>query len=463
MSDGPRQPCDLLLTGGLVLTLDDHDRIIADGAVAITGTRIQAIGPSAEIARRFAPDRTILARERIVMPGLVNVHNHTPLMITRGMIEDLGFAPMYTSGIPQGHRLSAEEAYLLSRLGAYELLRAGCTTVMDFYRYPESCARAHDELGLRAVVAGRVHDADPEAIAQGRHEYSTAVGQASLAENARLIEDWNGRGDGRIRCDWAPHAPDTCSDALLREVAGLAAAHGGNVHTHLAQSAREVTLVRERSGRSPAEALDEAGLLDRRTIAAHCIHLDEADIRRCGRAGITVAHSPIGNAKSGEIAPIMALTESGARVALCTDTMSGDMIEAMRWAVAMQRVRGGGRLVLDAGAMLSWATRAGAQALGLGPEIGSIEVGKKADIILLDATAPTLAPIVDGYGIVVYSASGHDVDTVIVDGRVLLEGGRLTIADGPEIVRTAQAAAERLWLDAGRAPVTRTGRESGSP
>jgi 5-methylthioadenosine/S-adenosylhomocysteine deaminase len=446
----PPTPCDLLLTGGLVLTPGGW---IADAMVAIAGTRILAVAPAAQ-AVNWAPARRIDVSRRMVIPGLVNIHNHTPLMITRGMVEDLGFAPMYTPGIPQGHMLSAEETYLLSRLGAYEALRAGSTTIVDYYRAPEALAQAHAELGTRAIIGGRVHDADPAALAQGRHDYATQIGEASLRENAEAIARWNGHDEGRIRVDWAPHAPDTCSDALLRQVAQLAAAHGGNIHTHLAQSKAEVEKVRARSGMTPAQALEEAGLLDQRTIAAHCIHLDEADIARCGRAGITVAHSPIGNARAGDIAPILALQDAGARIALCTDTMSGDMVEAMRWALSLQRVREGGRFVLDAAAVFHWATQSGAEALGLGGEIGAIAAGRKADLVLLDLDAPRLAPVVDGTGILLHSASGDDVHTVIVDGRVVLEAGMPTLVDGAEVVREAQRAAERLWQRAGRKPVT---------
>lgn len=447
-------PCDLLITDALVLTLDDAGTVLADGAVAVAGGRIVAVGPTRLVAPRHAARRRIAARDRLLLPGFVNLHNHSPLMITRGMVEDLGFAPMYVAGIPQGHWLSEEEAHLLARLGVLEMLRAGSTTIVDFYRFPEALARAHAELGTRAVVAGRVHDADPAALAEGRHEHDRRIGLASLEENAALIARWDGHDGGRIRCGWAPHAPDTCSDALLREVAALAAAGGGAIHTHLAQSRAEVEVVRARNGRSPAATLAEAGLLGPRTIAAHCIHLDAADIALCGAAGMTVAHSPIGNAKAGEVAPILALAAAGARIALCTDTMSGDMVEAMRWAAAMQRVREGGRLVLDAATVLGWATRAGAAALGLGAEVGAIAPGMKADLVLLDRTSPSLAPVVDGPGIVVWSASGHDVETVIVDGRIVLERGRPTRADGAEIVRAAQGVAERLWRRAGRPPVT---------
>ncbi|MGQ3298695.1 amidohydrolase family protein [Reyranella sp.] len=452
MNDIDLQPCDLLVGGDLVLTLDEQGRVLRNGALAVSGGRIVDIGPAAALEARWSATKHLDGKGRLVIPGLVNVHNHTPLMITRGMIEDIGFAPMYTPGIPQGHWLDADDAYALSCLGMYELLRAGCTTVVDYYRYPSSCARAAAELGLRAVIAGRVHDADPAALAVGRYEHKTEVGQASLRENAELIERWNGHDGGRIRCDWAPHAPDTCSDDLLREVGRLAEAHGGNLHTHLAQLPIEVEAVQARSGLTPARLLDKLGLLNERLIAAHCIHMERADIELCGKAGITVAHAPIGNAKGGRIAPIVELRDAGARIALCTDTFSGDLIEAMRWSIAMQRIDRQGN-VLDARTVLDWGTREGAAALGMGSEIGSLEIGKRADIVLLDNRSPSLAPLVDGYGVLVHSASGRDVDTVIVDGRIVLAGGQPVRVDGAEIVTRAQAVADRLWQRAGRAPI----------
>ena len=435
---------DIIIENALILTLDADSRTFAAGTIAIKGRDIAAIGHADEFGG-WQAGRRIDGRNVLAMPGLVNVHNHSPLMITRGMIEDLGYAPAYTPGIPQGHHLDEDDAYALSSLGLYELLRCGSTTVVDYYRYPEAMARAAGELGLRAVIGGRIHDADPAALAEGRFEHSPAIGRASIEETVRLIERWNGHA-GRIRCDWAPHAADTCSADLLREVAGLAKA--GNIHTHLAQSRAEVERVRARDGLSPAGLLDATGLLEARTIAAHCIWLEPHDVERVGRAGATVAHAPIGNAKSGTVAPILELERSGARIALCTDTFSGDLFEAMRWACAMQRIRQDG-FQPDAARVLRWATRSGAGALGMSEEIGSLSVGSRADIVLLDRTSPLLAPVIDGIGIVVHTAGAAAVDTVIVDGRIVIESGRLANGRGPEIVRRAQAVAEKLWRNAG--------------
>ncbi len=442
--------CSILIRHALLLRPGSVPLIQEDQAIAVDGDKIIDVGDDRVIGRRYPnAHRTIDARRRIVMPGLVNSHNHTPLMITRGMVEDLSFAPMYTPSIPQGHWLSQEECELMALLGVYELLRSGSTTIADYYRHPQALAAAHARLGTRAVIAGRIHDVDPVGLAQGRHEWRPEIGEQTLEENAALIEQWDHHDQGRIRCDWAPHAPDTCSRPLLARVAELAQRHGGNIHTHLAQSRAEVEVVRDRDGISPAELLDATGLLRPSTIAAHCIHLSPEDVQRCGQAGISVAHSPIGNARAGDIAPIMPLQSAGARISLCTDTMSGDLIEAMRWAISMQRVRAQD-FVLDAASVLEWATLGGARALRLDGVIGRLETGYKADIVLVNLDSPSVSPVIDGAGILVHSASGKDVHTVLIDGRIVLEDGQPTLSGGPEVIREAQACAARLWRKAGR-------------
>ena len=215
----PSEPvaCDLVVEHALILALDDAGTTVADGAVAVAGERIAALGPSAEIARRFRGRETIDARGGILLPGLVNVHNHTPLMISRGMVEDLGHAPAYTPGIPQGQVLSCEEVLALSRLGMYELLRAGSTTVVDYYLHPKALAEAMVELGLRGVVGGRILDVDMAEVARGGERWhDPVIGRATLAEAMDLAATYAGHPSGRIRCDLAPHAPDTCSADLLR-------------------------------------------------------------------------------------------------------------------------------------------------------------------------------------------------------------------------------------------------------
>ena len=445
--------CDLLIRDALVLTLDADDRILANGAVAVSGDRIVGVGPARNRRVRWLPGKTIHAGGNILMPGLVNTHNHSPLMIVRGMVEDRGFAPAYLQGVPQGDALGYEEALALARLGIYEAVASGATTIVDYYRHPGALAEAAAEIGVRAVLCGRIMDTTSAGLAAGHRIHDPAVGAAMLSESLELITRWNGKADGRLRCDLAPHAPDTCGPETLSRVASEADRLDCLVHTHLCQSRHEVGHVRERDGCSPVETLDEAGLLHDRLIAAHCIHMTAADIHRAGAAGIAVAHSPVGNLASGRTAPILDLAAAGARITLCTDTKSGDMFEAMRGAIASARVRGA-EYEPKAPDVLRWATTGGASVLRLGDRIGCIEPGRKADLILLERSDPNLAPVIDGVGIVVHSGRGGNVDTVIVDGRILIEGGRPAAFDGDAMVAAAQAVAERLWARHGVRPVT---------
>lgn len=422
--------------------LPGQDIDIQDGRIASvhpTGTKPVPI--DAEV---------IEARGALVLPGFVNTHNHSPLMIVRGMVEDIGFAPAYTPGVPQGHWLSDDETLALSRLGVMEMLMTGATTIVDYYRCPSALAQAADEFGLRAMIGGRVMDADTAELAKGRFVHDPQLADQTMAAALDLIQHWEGRGNGRITTILAPHAPDTCSRQMLRQFSDLAATTGKQVHTHLCQSRMEVAQIRDREGMSPVELLDDTGLLNADLIAAHCIYLDAPDIARMGQAGVVVAHAPIGNAAFGAAAPIVDLRDAGATITLCTDTKSADMFEAMRCALIAARTRearitGNMALALNAREVLGWATTAGARALRGHDATGTLAVGAPADLVILEADAPNLAPVIDGFGIIAHSGSGANVRTVFCGGDCLVRDGRPTRADPAEVIATAQSVAERLW------------------
>lgn len=434
----------LVITDARLVTTDTGPTA---GTVDITieaGT-ITSVEPHATGSAPGTSTARLDARGGFCLPGLVNTHNHSPLMIVRGIVEDLGFAPAYTPGIPQGHWLDDDQTYALACLGQYELLRAGCTTIVDYYRRPQALARAAERIGLRAFVGGRIMDADPAALAEGRLVHDPALGEQTLDDSLTLIRRWDGAADGRIRCVHAPHAPDTCSRALLERVGALAQADGRPVHTHLAQSRLEVDAVRARDGLSPVQLLRETGLTGPRLFAAHAIHVDDTDTRLLGEAGVVVCHAPLGNAAGGAIAPIEALESAGAVITLCTDTKSADLFESMRMAIAGARIRAGGRFVFDARKAFDWATGGGARALGLAGSAGQIEPGAPADLVVLEPDAPNLAPGTDPVGTVVHAAHAGNVRHVICDGRWLIRNGEPTHFDGREVVAAAREAAEALW------------------
>jgi 5-methylthioadenosine/S-adenosylhomocysteine deaminase len=436
---------DLLLTGLTVLTVDDHMTVLHDAAIGVVDGRIAWMGPTAKLANHTAA-RTLDLPGRVACPGFVNVHTHAILTMVRGVAEDLGFAPAYTPGIPHGHDVSPEEAVALSRLGAVEALLFGSTLINDTYVHADLTLPGMAALGGRVYSCGRIHDADFSLVGDGRWEHRPDIGQATLGAAVDLAERWHGAHGGRCGVQLSAHAPDTCSDALLQQIGETARKLDLRVNTHLAQSLTEVTQVGRRSGLTPARLLEDVGLLNDRLIAAHCIHMDAADIARCGRAGIHVAHVPKGNATGGTMAPTSALRRAGAHITLGTDNMHADLIEVMRWALAVGRLQEGR---VDAfwqpSDVLRMATIDGARAMGLEHRIGSLELGKQADIVVLDFRRPHLVPCENALGNLVHVAQGRDVEHVLVDGDQVVRNGRPVHADLDQLLTDASRASRVLW------------------
>jgi 5-methylthioadenosine/S-adenosylhomocysteine deaminase len=439
---------DLLIEGGTLLP-HAFAEPVADAAVGISGGRIAYAGPRASLPADASATRHIALRDHLLIPGLVNVHTHTVLSMVRGVAEDLGFAPAYTPGIPQGHMVSEEEAISLARLGALEAMLAGSTLINDTYVHTDITLPAMAELGLRVFACNRIHDVDFSGVSKGRWEHRAEIGARTLNQALGLAQRFHGRPDARTGVQLAAHAPDTCSTPFLREIAAAAERTGLRVQTHLSQSTVEVARIRERDGRSPPELLEELGLLNERLVAAHCIHLSESDIARIGRSGLHVAHIPKGNATGGTIAPTRRLVEAGARLTLATDNMHADMIEVLRWGLCMGRVQTG--RVEDSWQpehMLHAATEGGAAAMGMAGELGRIEPGFRADIVAVDLRRPHLVPHNDPLGTLVHTGMGRDVSHVIVEGEVVVEDGRATRCDMAQVIQDGAAAAAALWARA---------------
>ena len=442
----PMRPLDLLLTGATALTANPRDPVIADAVIGITANRITRIGRAPAGEPLPVVRRVLHLPGRVITPGFVNIHTHTTLAMVRGVAEDLGFAPAYTPGIPQGHMVTPDEACAIARLGALEALLFGSTLINDTFVHADVITPAMAELGLRVWSCGRIHDVDFSGVSTGRWVHRDAIGDQTLGEALDLAARYEGRSDLRIGVQLAAHAPDTCSTPFLRRIAEAARSTGLRVTTHLSQSKVEVARIRERDGVSPPELLDAVGLLDDRLLAAHCIHVSEADIARIGRAGIGIAHIAKGNATGGTIAPTARLRAAGARLTLGTDNMHADMVEVMRWALAMGRIQAGAVTAeWQPEAVLDMATMAGARAMGLADEIGSLEPGKRADLVVFDFRRPHLAPNRNPLGNLVHTAQGRDVEMVLVDGAVVVEDGRPTRADADTIRRDAERAITALW------------------
>jgi 5-methylthioadenosine/S-adenosylhomocysteine deaminase len=432
--------------------MDPARQVLTDGALVYEGGRIVWLGPARELPQlyRHAPSTSLSGR--VILPGFVNLHTHAALVILRGIGDDLGVAPAYSPKVPQGVFLSPEDVYCFSLLGGLEALRFGTTCIVDNYIYADQVAQALAELGLRAVVSERLHDADLFLVPEGRYEFETARGAALLARNLDLIAKWEGAAGGRIHTRLGPHAPDTCSPAYLEQIRQAGEqAHVGYV-THLAQSRREVAQIAARAGQSPAAHLETLGLLGPQMIAGHCIYIEEDDKQRLAQTQTQVVHLSGSNAKGGMMAPIRDLRDGGVNIGLGTDNMAGDMIEVMRLAVCIARMRGEDNQALWALDALEMATLGGARALGMEAEIGSLEVGKRADLVVIDFRQPHLMPVFDPVANLIHNGLGSDVEQVYVDGELLVENGRFRQIEAGPVMAEAQARATTLWAALGGLP-----------
>ena len=441
---------DLVIEDVHILTSDPERPEIQSGRIVVTGDTLVSVGPAtgpAPIAKRVIGGGRLMAT-----PGLVNVHTHAILTMVRGVAEDMGFAPAYTPGVPQGHMVSPEEAVALARLGALEAMKFGSTLINDSYVYAEDTLPAQAEIGLRVTGCSRIHDVDFSGVSAGRWQHRPEIGEETLTKALALAQRFHGAMGGRLGVQLAAHAPDTCSTDFLKTIREARDENGLTVTTHLAQSRTEVERIRERDGVTPAELLDEIGLLDDRLIAAHCIFMSDSDIARAGSGGIHVAHIPKGNATGGTMAPTLRLRAAGAQLCLATDNMHADMVELMRWALCIGRLQEGG---IDESwqpeDVFAMATRHGGRAMGMAETVGTLMPGKKADIVLFDIDQPHFVPLTDALGNLVHVGQGRDVRHVIVNGVVTVEDGRAVLVDEDEIMRQAEAAAQALWRRAAAA------------
>lgn len=457
----PDTTYELLIQGGTLLTGEPGSPFIENAAVGVSAGRFAFVGERRALPKESSAQTIIDAADHLITPGLVNIHTHAILALLRGASEDLAFAPAYVPGIPHGHEIEPDEAVALARLGALELMLFGTTLINDSYVHADLTLPAMAELGLRVFTCGRIHDADFSRVADGVWEYSDKIGERTLGEALSLAERWHGAENGRIGVQLAPHATDTCTARLLRRVAEERQGRNLRATIHLAQSKAEVSLVRDRDDMTPVELLDHVGLLDAQTIGTHCLFVTEADVERMGRARMNMAHGPKVSAIAGMMAPTSALRREGVNISVVTDAMHGDMIEAMRWALALGRLQEGEvSETWQSRHVFEMATGNPARAMGLDDDLGSIAVGKKADVVIIDIARPHLTPCVNPVGSLVHVAQGRDVRHVVVDGRVVVADGRPTLVDGERVRKDGEAASRRVWERAGRDYLTRIGRRA---
>jgi 5-methylthioadenosine/S-adenosylhomocysteine deaminase len=443
-------PVSLLITGGDVVTMDGAAHVFENGAIAVDRDRIVAVGTLDDITSRFSSSQRIDARGHVVLPGLINTHTHAAMVLYRGLADDLALMDWLTKYIfpAEAKTVSPEFVRIGTSLAALEMIESGTTTFADMYYFEDDVAAATREAGLRAVLGQSVIQF-PVADAKTPAD--------ALARAEAFIARW--KDDPLITPAVAPHSAYTLDGATIKAARALASRYGVPLLIHLAETKDEIKIVEAAHHQSPTRYLDSLGVWSGRSLAAHAVWLDQADMGILSSRGVGVAHNPESNMKlASGVAAVPAWIARGMRAGLGTDGAASnndlDMFEAMRVAALLQKVSTGDPQALSARQALELATRRGAEALGLADRIGSLEPGKQADIITVAMDGARQTPMFDPQSHLVYVSRGDDVRTTIVAGRVLMRDRQVLTLNAPAVLRDANAMAEkvRLAVAPGKAP-----------
>ncbi|MDP6709451.1 MAG: amidohydrolase [Alphaproteobacteria bacterium] len=452
--DEPRA-IDLLIEGGVVVTVDADRRVIADGAVAVDGGRIVDVGKAAELAPRFSPANRTSARDQIVMPGLVDAHVHiTAEHLCRGLaLDDAGHRWMFDYALPLYGAITPEEEYAGARLACLEMLRNGTTSFHEggTARDVEASARAVEEAGLAGTLTPWTWDLPQEPTALNLSR------EVALERTEAAIGRFHGAADGRLRIAASCINPVLCSAGLLGDLKALADDKGVTFTFHHASSIEPVEAFVAAEGRRPLLAFADLGILDENVLATHMVHLDDDELAVFAASGASIAHCPqtalrlaYGAATHGRFPELIA---AGVTIGLGTDgVMSSDnqdLFKAMQIAAGLYKDARSDPTLLPAEKVVEMATIDAARAIGLEAEVGSLEIGKRADLILLDRQTPELTPLLDVANALVYATDGRNVASVMVAGRLLMDRRQVLTLDADALYAEVREMAPRLMERAG--------------
>lgn len=439
------QQVDVLLTNAIVLTMDDQLTSYEPGAVAVLADKIVAAGTDADIRSRYSAAETIDCGGKVLMPGLVNAHTHVPMTLLRGLADDLRLDVWLLGYMMPVERefVSPEFVQLGTSIACVELIRSGVTCFADMYYFEEDVAKATAEAGLRAVCSQTVMKF-PAPDADSYEE--------SLAMARDFIQRW--KGHPIIEPSVGPHAAYTCTPDILKATAALAAEFDVPLHIHVSETALEVENMRAENGMPVVPFLKKQNLFDAKVLAAHCVHIDDGEISTLKHHKAGVSHNPSSNLKlASGFAPVTRMLEAGLNVGIGTDGPASnndlDMFEEVRLAAFVAKVTSNDPTSVPAASALSMATRLGARALHLGHLTGTLEPGKRADLILVNLAALHNAPrfrrdINGVYAQLVYAGKSTDVTDVMVNGRWLMRDHQLTTLDEADLLVRAESYARRM-------------------
>jgi 5-methylthioadenosine/S-adenosylhomocysteine deaminase len=425
---------DLLVMGGTLVSMDKERRIISDAGVAIAGGRIVAVGSARDVSRNYSAPQTINAAGRLIVPGLINGHTHIPMTLFRGLADDLDLQDWLTKYVfpAEAKNLSEEFVRAGTRLGLAEMIRGGTTTYCDMYYFEDAIADETAKAGVRGVLGETIIDfpvADNKTNAE------------AMAYTERFVKKW--QGHELITPAIAPHAAYTVSEEHLKAVKAFSDRTGAPIVTHLSETKREVDDSIKARGASPIDFLERIGFLNNKVIAAHVIWPSPSEIGVLKRLGVGVVHNPQSNMKlAAGVSPVPKMLAEGLIVGLGTDGAASNndlnMWEEMDTAAKLHKVFSGDPKVMSALEAFELATIRGAQALHMESEIGSLEKGKRADLVIVERDSLNQIPLYNVYSDLVYATKANDVETVIINGRVVMRDRRLLTLNEDEIKASAR-------------------------
>lgn len=402
--------------------------------ILIEGTRIRSFPEDVE---GISSDEVIDGKGMLALPGLINTHTHVAMTLFRSYADDMALMDWLQNMIwPAEAHLDDDIVYWGSMLAFAEMIRGGTTAFCDMYMFMESCAKAAEKAGIRGNIARGLAGVTPN-------------GEKALEENIRLYQDWNNACDRRIRVMLGPHAPYTCPPEYLKKVRDASEKYGIPIHIHLAETKGEVETCIEKFGITPIALMNQIGLFDRPTLAAHCVHVNEEDIQIMAEKHVCVAHNPGSNLKlASGIAPVPKMRSAGITVGLGTDGASSnnklDMFAEMRLAALIHKAAALDPFAVKADEAMQMGTAEGAKCLGY-DDLGALDEGKLADIILIDRSGYHWKPRFNSISLAVYAGNSMDVDTVIVNGQLLMRGKELFTIDTEQLDFETERVTKKLY------------------
>lgn len=431
----------MLLSNAVIVTMDAKKRIIGSGSIGVDNGTIAFVCETGAEPDDWSHAETWDLEGKIVIPGLINAHTHAAMTLLRGYADDMALMEWLEKKIwPFEANLTPDDVYIGTLVACAEMIRSGTTVFADMYFHMDSVAKAVAESGLRAQLSQGLIGTSPSA-------------DEALREAVRFSERWQGEATGRISTCLAPHAPYTCPPPFLVKAVDAAASLGLSIHTHISETRDEIAQIARTYGESPVRYMLRNGVFKRPTLAAHCVHLDDEDIEILSDNAVAVAHNPGSNMKlASGVAPVMKMRDRGVVVGLGTDGASSnnnlDLIEEARLAALLHKVVSFDPTAIAAMDALSMATIEGAKALGMQDQIGSLEAGKQADMVVLRTGSPDMVPLFDPVSNIVYSSNPGDVEHVFVRGELLMRNGRILSFDESRAIEEFRSRSERLAREA---------------